>query len=66
MLMTGHVVHLRDREQASCVWDWYFDDPDAAQAVIYRNMEAHPDSTPSGVLIALLQRECGPLMPGTG
>ena len=63
VLMTGHVIFLRDEQQGRCIWDWYYNNPDAAQDLIYRSMEAHPDSTPTGVLIALMQRECGTLMP---
>ena len=58
-LMAGHVAFLENPERGGCVWRWYFDDADAKKALVIRSMEKHPDSTPTGVLIALMERACG-------
>ena len=59
VLMAGHLVHLTNRDKAKCAWDWYFDDPAKAQAALFATMRKYPDSTPTGVIIAHLNKACG-------
>ena len=59
----GHVVFLHDKEKAQCVWDWFFDDPDSKKLLLERSFEKYPDHTPTSVILALLKRDCGELLP---
>lgn len=63
VLMAGQLVFAIDEERANCVWRWYFDHQDERLPMILGTMESYPDYTPSGTMIALLQKECGSLLP---
>lgn len=61
--MAGVVIAQTNPSQASCVNDWYFKD----RASLARNPEirktivAYGDAHPSGIILAILIRECGAL-----
>lgn len=61
----GHMVFLYDEEKAQCVWNWYFNDPERRNAQLLKSFQKYPDHTPSGVILALLKRECGDLLPAS-
>lgn len=65
VLMAGHMVHLHDQAKGKCVWDWYVKDPATARNQIFSSMRKYPDSTPTGVLISLMQHACGELAPAS-
>ena len=58
----GHMVFLQDEAKAQCVWNWLPSDPAGKKALLLTHMKNHPDRAPSGILIILLQRECGKLV----
>lgn len=54
------VLITKDEDQSRCVADWYFSEDLAEKnSLIIASMEKYPHATPSAVLIALTQRECG-------
>ena len=56
----GHVAAAKNKEQGSCVYDWYFSDKIADRnGLILASMKKYPDSAPTAVLLALTERECG-------
>ena len=61
--MAGVVFTQTHPEKATCVNDWYFAD----RAWERRNLEiretiaAYPDGHPSGIILAVILRECGPI-----
>lgn len=57
--MAGHIAALRNREQGRCIWDWLAEDFEQKKDLIIRGMEKYPDSSPTGVAIALVERHCG-------
>ena len=55
----GHVAFLEDEEQGKCVWNWLFADYEKKEALLMKSFKLYPDHTPSGIVIALLRRDCG-------
>lgn len=61
----GHVASLDSEEKGKCVWNWYFDAPERKEALLEKSFAMYPDQTPSGVVLALLRRDCGAFPKGT-
>ena len=61
VLMAGHVVAQSNSAKGSCLQEWYFSDVDGRLTALYEVMAAYPDHTPTGIIIALAQQECGSL-----
>lgn len=59
--MAGLIVSLRNKSKARCVENWYVADTDAAQHAILAAMQRFPSYNPRGVIVAVLQKQCGPL-----
>lgn len=59
----AHMVYLHDEERAQCVWLWLPTDMKAKKALVIENFEKYPDYAPTSILLALLKRDCGPLLP---
>ncbi len=57
--MAGHIAFLEDHDRGMCIWNWLADDVDAKKALIIRSMEKYPDHSPTGIIIALIERDCG-------
>ena len=55
----GHVVFLEDEEKGKCVWNWLFANYDKREALLMESFRKYPDHTTTGVIIALLRRDCG-------
>ncbi|MBT3011732.1 MAG: hypothetical protein KME41_08415 [Candidatus Thiodiazotropha sp. (ex Lucina pensylvanica)] len=55
----GHVAFLEDEEKGKCVWNWLFADYEKKEALLMKSFKLYPDYTPSGIIIALLRRDCG-------
>ncbi len=55
----GHVAFLEDEEKGKCVWNWLAADYENKEALLMKSFRMYPDHTPSGVVIALLRRDCG-------
>ncbi|PHQ70782.1 MAG: hypothetical protein COB93_04635 [Sneathiella sp.] len=54
------------RDLALCIADWYTDDPKTVKqrnGEILKIMKGVPESYPSAVLIAILQKKCGKFTP---
>lgn len=59
----GHMVFLHDKQKADCVWRWLPTEPDKKKALLQQSFEQYPDHSPTSILIALLQKSCGKLLP---
>lgn len=59
----GHMVFLHEEEKARCVWNWLPSNPEKKKALLKKSFEKFPEHTPTSVLIALLKRDCGKLLP---
>lgn len=59
--MAGLIVSLRDKPKARCVENWYVGDTAAAEAAILEAMRRFPTYNPRGVIVAVLQKQCGSL-----
>ncbi len=55
----GHIVSQSDPEKADCIWNWYFKEPEKKQKLLEENMLKYPDHSPSGIILALLYKDCG-------
>ena len=58
--IAGHIAFLADKQRGKCIWDWYFLDSTEQKALILGSMEKYPNSTPTGIILALSERTCGP------
>lgn len=58
-----HMVYLHDEQKAMCVWNWMPTETEKKKAQLKRSFEQFPDESPTSILIALLQRSCGDLLP---
>ena len=54
-----HVAAAKSEKQGQCVYDWYYTDTAKKNGIILGSMGKYPDSTPSAVLLALTERQCG-------
>lgn len=54
---------LNKAENAQCVWGWLADKPKERKTLLDKSFEAYPDHAPEAVIIALVQRDCGPIAP---
>lgn len=61
--MAGFIVSMRDKPKARCLEDWYFKDTTRAEDAILSTMRRFPEFHPRGVLVAVLQKQCGELGP---
>ncbi|MCF6354798.1 MAG: hypothetical protein L3J26_06800 [Candidatus Polarisedimenticolaceae bacterium] len=59
----GHLVFLHDEEKAQCIWNWLPSDPKRKKDLLIKSFRKYPDYTPTSILIALLKRDCGSLLP---
>ena len=62
IMMAGGIAAINTEDQGACIYRWYFDeDVHAARKKIQATMQDYPDVPPSGVIIAVLQKQCGSL-----
>lgn len=54
-----HVAAAKSEEKGQCVFDWYYTDTPQKNGIILGSIEKYPNSTPSAVLLALTELECG-------
>jgi len=52
---------MQNKAQGRCVWEWYFDDLEAKKAKLLDSMKRFPEHTPTSIMIAHLDRDCGKL-----
>jgi len=55
----GLVVSQGNKEQADCIWNWYFADKDAKSAFLDKKMKSFPQHSPSAIITGLLHKDCG-------
>lgn len=55
----GHLVSQKDKKKADCIWNWYFKEPKKKEKVMEDTMKQYPDHSPSGIILALLFKDCG-------
>ena len=57
--MLGHLVSISDKEKGNCIWNWYFKEPGRKRSLIEGTLRKYPKHAPSGVILALLFKDCG-------
>ena len=57
--MLGHLVSISDKEKGNCIWMWYFKEPRKKRKIIEDTIRSNPKYAPSGVILALLFKDCG-------
>ena len=55
----GFVAGHKNKKQGACVWHWYHQDISDKNGLILEYMKKYPESSPSAILIALTEKECG-------
>ena len=55
----GHLVSQVNETRGKCIYDWYFNDQEKRQELIEDTIRKYPKHTPSGVILALLFKNCG-------
>ena len=55
----GHIVSQSDPKKADCIWNWSFKEPKEKQKLLEETMRKYPDHSPSGIILALLYKDCG-------
>ncbi len=54
------VAAQNDSDTGQCIVDWYFGEETAQRnGLIFKSMNQYPTYTPSAIVIALTERECG-------
>jgi hypothetical protein len=63
----SHMTYLlHGEEKAECVWNWLPTETDEKKELLRKSCEQFPDHSATSILIALLQRSCGQLVPDSG
>ncbi len=60
--MAGLIAARNDKAHGNCLEDWYFSDEKAANDQIISVMRAYPDYHPRGVIVAVMEKRCGPIV----
>lgn len=62
-IWTASVIATQiEQSMADCIADWYTDDPATVKqrnAEILNIMADYPDSYPTGIVVAVIQKQCG-------
>ena len=59
--MAGAIAAQKESNIGTCINDWYFKDSDIQNQHIRNVMHKYPNFHPSGVILAILQKACGPI-----
>ncbi len=59
--MAGMIAAQAGQGRATCMSDWYFGDPEGRQEEMRRAMRQHKGFHPQAVILAVLQKACGPI-----
>ena len=57
--MASLIAAQVDKTQATCIDDWYFGDENAANAFIRDVMGDNPSYHPRGIILGVIQKNCG-------
>ena len=55
----GFVAAYKNKEIGRCVWEWYSKSVAKANGEIITYIEEYPEKSPSMIVIALTEKECG-------
>ena len=59
-IMMAHMIAVENsQQQAACIGDWYSKDQAARDQYIFGVMKEYPDAHPMGILVAILEKQCG-------
>ncbi|CTQ55598.1 hypothetical protein LP7551_04141 [Roseibium album] len=60
-MMSMNMIALEnDQKQSDCIGAWFTSDRRAGEQYIYEVMQKAPDFHPVGVIMAVLEKKCGP------
>lgn len=59
--MASLIAGQRDTAQGRCIDDWYYGDEAEGTAAILGVMRENPRYHPRGIVLAVLQKRCGPI-----
>ncbi len=59
-MMANMIANENDKQQSQCISDWYAEDRRGREQYIYDVMGKALDFHPMGVIIAVLEKKCGP------
>lgn len=57
--MAGLIAAENDKVHANCLEDWYFDDEERSTDFVLETMRRFPEYHPRGVIVAVLEKQCG-------
>ena len=60
--MASLIAAQNNKAQAKCIDDWYFSGEEAKNAFIRETMKRVPDYHPRGVVLAVIEKQCTPLV----
>jgi hypothetical protein len=58
--MAGLIAARNDKKHSDCIDRWYFPDREKGNRTITDTMRQYPDYHPQAVVLAVLQKACGP------
>ena len=60
--MASLIAAQNNKSQAKCIDDWYYPEEAAKNAFILETMKRVPDYHPRGVILAVIEKQCTPLV----
>lgn len=57
--MAGLIAAQNDKAHANCLEKWYFSNQSKKNVFIYGIMKQYPNHHPRGIIMAVLQKQCG-------
>jgi hypothetical protein len=59
LMMANMIAMDNDKHHAECIGKWYEADRRKTEASIYAVMKKYPDAHPIGVIMAVVEKQCG-------
>jgi hypothetical protein len=59
LMMANMIAIENNKKQADCIGNWYFEDQRGRDETMYRAMEKFPTHHPIGIIIAVIEKQCG-------
>ena len=59
LMMANMIAIENDQKQADCIGDWYFADQKGRDEIMYSVMKKHPSYHPMGIIVAVIEKQCG-------
>lgn len=57
--MAGFIAAQNDKKHADCLESWYLEDEKKSNDFIFDVMGKYPEYHPRGVIVAVLEKQCG-------